>query len=205
MKPNYKFISFFYDLIDVFYFNRKNHSPRTVLLAAVPDAPCRVLDLCAGTCGNSILLAKNKPQSVITALDQSSDMLKVAEKKFQESGIQNIEISVSDACNTNLPDGTFDVIIISLVLHEIDGNTRNAIITEASRILKNNGRLLVIEWEQPLSFFQRLIFYPIKLMEPKGFMDFLRLDLSSYFSNCGFMVLEKRPCDYTRVYTLAKK
>jgi ubiquinone/menaquinone biosynthesis C-methylase UbiE len=41
-------------------------------------------------------------------------MLKIAEKKFQKQDIQNIEIFVADACNTVLPDNSFDIIILSL-------------------------------------------------------------------------------------------
>lgn len=82
MKPNYKILSAVYDLLDILYFNHNDKSPRTAILNAIPDTPIHVLDVCAGTCSNSILIAENRPQSKITVLDLSTEMLRIAEKKF---------------------------------------------------------------------------------------------------------------------------
>jgi len=202
MKPNYKFLSFFYDLLDVFYFNRKKYSPRTALIEMLPDKPIRVLDVCAGTCSNSILIARNKPQASITALDLSAEMLKIAEKKFQKLDIKNIETAITDAQNTGLPDNSFDIILLSLILHEISEDLRRGILNEAKRLLNENGKIVIIEWEQPKSLFQKLVFFPIKLLEPKGFKEFLKMDLAAYFQELGFDVLGKQSSDYTRIITL---
>jgi demethylmenaquinone methyltransferase/2-methoxy-6-polyprenyl-1,4-benzoquinol methylase len=200
--PNYKSISFFYDLIDVFYFNHKSRSPRTALLSAIQDKPVRVLDVCAGTCSNSIMIAENKPQTKITALDLSVDMLKIAENKFCKRGLDNIEVFVGNACDSGLPDESFDVILVSLVLHEIDEDMRNGILLEAKRLLCSNGQIIIIEWEQPANIFQRSMFALIKLLEPKGFKEFLSRDLTGYFTEMGFAVVETMSCDYTKLIKL---
>jgi len=203
MKPNYTALSFVYDLIDVIYFNRKNRSPRTALIDIIPDTPVRILDVCAGTCSNSILIAENKPQAKITALDLSADMLKIAEKKFCKKNIRNIEISVTDACNSGFPNNSFDIILISLVLHEINEDLRKSILSEVKRLLTSNGRVIIIEWKQPVRLFQRIMFTPIKLLEPRGFKKFLQQDLTSYFKQKGFSINENRNCDYTQVIVLS--
>ena len=205
MKANYKILSFFYDLIDVLYFNRKRHSPRTALLSFIPDTPVRVLDVCAGTGSNSLVIAKNNTKAKITALDLSVDMLKIAEKKFQKKNIKNIETKIANARKTGFDDNTFDVILLSLVLHEIDNDLRQAIISEAKRILRHDGRIIVIEWEQPVKRFQRFMFSFIKSMEPNGFKDFLNTDLTDYFRTIGLNIVEKRSCDYTQVFALSKQ
>ena len=205
MKANYKILSFFYDLIDVLYFNRKRHSPRTALLSFIPDTPVRVLDVCAGTGSNSLVIAKNNTKAKITALDLSVDMLKIAEKKFQKENIKNVETKIADARKTGFDDNTFDVILLSLVLHEIDNDLRQAIISEAKRILRHDGRIIVIEWEQPEKRFQRFMFSFIKSMEPNGFKDFLNTDLTDYFRTIGLNIVEKRSCDYTQVFALSKQ
>jgi ubiquinone/menaquinone biosynthesis C-methylase UbiE len=92
MAGKYDFISFFYDLLDVFYFNREKHSPRTALLSFIPDLPFCVLDVCAGTGANSLVIAKNRKQAKITAFDMSADMLKIADKKCQKAQINNVEL-----------------------------------------------------------------------------------------------------------------
>ena len=205
MKAQYKILSLFYDLIDVLYFNRKKYSPRTALINLIPDKPVSILDICAGTGSNSLIIAKSKPEAKITALDLSDDMLKIAAKKFRKANINNIVTVIADAGNTNFSDNSFDIILISLVLHEINEELRKSILREARRLLNNSGRVIVIEWEQPKKLFQRFMFSPIKSMEPKGFKEFLLTDLSLYLKESGFIVIEKRSCDYTQILTSIKK
>jgi demethylmenaquinone methyltransferase/2-methoxy-6-polyprenyl-1,4-benzoquinol methylase len=204
MKPNYKFVSAVYDLLDVMYFNRNDKSPRTAMLNAVPDTPIRVLDICAGTCSNSILIARKRKNAKIIALDLSVDMLKIARNKIRQKGLRNIKTFVADACNTGLPDSSFDVILLSLVLHEIGEDMRVAMLNEARRLLNDNGRIIVIEWAQPTNIIQMILFAPIKSLEPKGFKEFLRRDLSVYFKKMGLDVTDTVACDYTKVIRLAK-
>jgi len=204
MKANYKFLSFLYDLIDVLYFNRKKHSPRTALLKIIPDESVRVLDVCTGTGSNSLVIAKNKAGAKITALDLSADMLKIADKKFNKANVGNIKTVDADACDTGFVNNSFDIILLSLVLHEIEENLRQAMLNEAKRVLNDNGRIIIIEWEQPKKLFQRMMFSLIKAMEPKGFKEFLYSDLTAYFQSFGLTIADKQSCDYSQVLTLLK-
>ncbi|MCL2150569.1 MAG: class I SAM-dependent methyltransferase [Dehalococcoidia bacterium] len=204
MKIQYKLFAFLYDLIDVLYFNRELYSPRTALLALIPDAPVNVLDACAGTGSNCLLIARHKPEAQVTALDLSADMLKRASKKFHQAGIVGIQTIVADAGNTGFADNSFDVILLSLVLHETGCDIRKTIINEARRIVSGDGRIIVIEWKQPQKPFQRFMFWFIKQMEPEGFKNFLKMDLPAYFNTFGLSLIEKRSCDYTHVFALTK-
>ena len=199
---NYNNRSTIYDLLDVIYFNRKDSSPRTALVDAIPVKRVTVLDICAGTCSNSILIAENKPNTMVTALDLSADMLKIAKKKIHQRGIKNIELVIADASNSGLPAHSFDIIIVSLVLHEINENLQSTILQEVKRLLSPNGKVIIIEWAQPEKILQCLKFTLIKLTEPRGFKSFLRKDLTTCFENAGFGILEKRECDYTAMYCL---
>jgi len=196
---------FSYDLLDFLFFHHEKSSPRTALLRFIPDKPLCLLDICAGTGSNSLLIATRKPKTRVTALDLSVDMLKIACKKFQKANVKNVEIKIDDACNTDFADNMFDVILLSLVLHEIDEGMRKVIINEVKRILRSDGRIIIIEWAQPTTFFQRLMFSLIKSMEPKGFKVFLHTNLSEYFHTFDLMVLEKQNCNYSQVFVLAKQ
>ncbi|MCL1832631.1 MAG: methyltransferase domain-containing protein [Oscillospiraceae bacterium] len=202
--PNYEVISNFYDLLDTVYFKRKEHSPRTAMLNMIPDKPIRVLDICAGTCSNSVLIAQNKKQAKVTALDSSAKMLDTAKTKFSQHNISNIETIVADVRYSGFPPQSFDVIIVSLILHEVSESMRKVILSESKRLLNDNGNIIVIEWEQPVSLRQKFLFALIKLIEPRGFRDFLKLNLTAYFEQAGFKVIETRNCDYTKVYRLSK-
>ena len=109
----YKTSSNIYDLLDVLYFNRKQHSPRTALISLIPDTPVRVLDVCAGTGSNSLSIARHKTGARITALDRSADMLRIAGNKILKANIGNIETIIADACSTGFDDETFDVVMLS--------------------------------------------------------------------------------------------
>jgi len=196
---HYEYTSSVYDIMDVLFFRNKEQSPRTTLLYSIPNEPIRVLDLCAGTCTNSILIAENKPLVKITALDLSAKMLKVASDKIRKKGSKNIEMVVGDATKTGYPDKSFDVVILSLVLHEMNEFTRRLILNEAKRVLTDDGRLFIIEWEQPKKIFRRVMFRLIKLGEPRGFEQFLEMDLAGYLQGLGFNVTETIYCDYTIV------
>ena len=203
---NYKYTSSVYDIMDVMLFRNIEQSPRTALLDAIPDEPVRVLDLCAGTCTNSILVAENKPKAKITAVDLSADMLRVASEKVQNKGIQNIEMVVADATRTGYDNDSFDIIILSLVLHEMDGSLQRAIIIEAKRLLSDNGKMIVIEWFQPEKISKRFMFaLLVKPFEPKGFKEFLKKNMVTYFEGFGFTVIDENNCDYTKVYHLKQK
>jgi ubiquinone/menaquinone biosynthesis C-methylase UbiE len=201
----YNFFSFFYDLIDIFYFNRKKYSPRTALLELISNVPMRVLDVCAGTGTNSLVIAKNKTNAKLFALDLSAGMLKIADKKYRKAHVENVETLIADACNMSFLDSTFDAVLISLVLHEIRKDMQKALLTEAKRVLSNDGQIIVVEWAQPKRRFQRIMFSLIKALEPQGFKDFLRMDINAYFHTFGLKVIEKRNCDYTQIFVLSKK
>jgi demethylmenaquinone methyltransferase/2-methoxy-6-polyprenyl-1,4-benzoquinol methylase len=75
---------------------------------------------------------------------------------------------------------------------------------EAKRLLKPEGKLLIIEWEEPKSFLKKILFFPIRKLEPKGFEQFLRVDMKSYFGRFGLVISEMEHCDYSKVLLLKK-
>jgi ubiquinone/menaquinone biosynthesis C-methylase UbiE len=152
-----------------------------------------------------LLLQKNKVKARLTVLDLSVDMLKIANKKCRKARVENVETLIADACNTSLLGTSFDVVLISLVLHEIEKDMQKAIFAEAKRVLSDDGQIIVVEWAQPKKRFHRLMFSFIKALEPQTFKDFLRVDLGAYFYTFGLKVLEKRSCDYTQVFVLSKQ
>lgn len=205
MSIQYHIISKFYDLIDVFYFNRKKTSPRQVMLDFISEENIKILDICIGTGTNSIIISEKRPNAEIVGIDLSEEMLTVAKQKIDKKGIRNIQTFVMDATNIKFDANSFDVILISLVLHEIDNKIRNKIIKEARRVLKSNGKIIIVEWDKPKKLIQKLIFLSIKMFEPKGFKQFLQLNLKDYFEKFSLNVISERKCDYSRIIEITKK
>ena len=99
-----------------------------------------ILDLCCGTGDQLKFLSKNGFKN-LHCLDLSDSMLKIARK-----GNCPIKIYTEDATKTGLKTGSFNVIIISLAIHEKDRNTQETMVNEAHRIMKKNGLLLIVDF-----------------------------------------------------------
>ncbi|BCN30749.1 class I SAM-dependent methyltransferase [Anaeromicropila herbilytica] len=200
----YKGMSNIYDLLDVIYFRNKNRSPRTLVNSYINQPNAKILDICTGTASNAIAVASKNSDARIIGIDISKEMLQIADKKIKIQGLNNIKLYNMDATETKFKDNTFDVILISLVLHEISEELAEKILLEAKRILKPDGKLLIIEWEEPQSLLNKTLFFPIRKLEPKGFEQFLKLDMKSYFERFGFKISRMNHADYTKVLCLKK-
>ena len=204
----YRIISSTYDLMDKVFFGDGDSNPRNVLSDMIADEKCRVLDLCCGTAANGLSVAVNRPQAAVIGVDRSKPMLRKARQKAADLHIDNIKLLCRDASSTGLPDGSFDYITIGLVLHECDPAVCEAILSEAYRLLKKNGRLIVLDWDRPLSLGEKLIFSPLYVTEsigtPKYFKDYYDSDKEAFFAEYGFEAEENISCKYTFVMKLKK-
>lgn len=198
----YKGLSKMYDLLDVLYFKNEERSPRKAVYNFIESNDISILDICTGTATNAIYIATHKKETQVVGIDISKEMLSIAGMKARKYGVQNLKLHEMNATKTSFKDKTFDVVLISLVLHEISGELAEKILLEAKRVLKSGGKILVVEWEEPKSFMKKLQFYPIKKCEPKGFNKFLNLDLEEYFIKFGLETKDFHHCDFSKVYHL---
>jgi release factor glutamine methyltransferase len=82
-----------------------------VALEKIPrDQPARVLDLGTGTGAIAIAIAKHRPLTQVTAVDQSAAALAVAEENANYLGARNVKFAPSDWFSA-LSGQTFDVIV----------------------------------------------------------------------------------------------
>lgn len=200
----YQGTSKIYDLLDIIYFKNNEHNPRRALLDFINKQDVKILDICTGTAANAIIIGMNNKNARITGIDKSPDMLRIADAKVKLNELTNIDLLRMDATRTAFDDSSFDVIIISLVLHEVSSELARKIITEAKRVLKPEGKLLILEWEEPQSIYKRLKFYLIRKMEPVGFERFLKMDMENYFKEFGLKITGLIHCDYSKVLCLCK-
>ena len=202
MAVSYKFISKIYRSIDFFYF--KKNSPRLILLDKIPNGDYRILEIAIGTSENSIILAKNKPDLKIIGIDLSDEMLKIAKNRIMNENIKNIELYKMNALDIQFETNSIDFIIISLLFHEIPEEMANKILAECKKVLKKDGKIIIIEWEFPKKFFQKLLFLLIKLFEPKEFKNFMKKDLKLYFNKNGLGIKNIDYGNYSKVIELEK-
>jgi demethylmenaquinone methyltransferase/2-methoxy-6-polyprenyl-1,4-benzoquinol methylase len=113
----------------------------------------KILDLCCGTGDLSIGLAKlASPDSQITGLDFSSEMMDVAKARAKKLGCK-VEFVLGDAAKMPFTDAFFDCIGNSFGFRNLTYQNQNAKkhVSEILRVLKPGGRLLIAESSQPKS------------------------------------------------------
>lgn len=199
----YKLTAGAYDLLDFVYFRNPEKSPRKAVVSCIGEKES-VLDICCGTGANAIKIAKERPDAKVVGADISKEMLAVAKEKRRKAGAPNLKFYHMDATKTEFKDACFDKISMALVLHEMPEELAGRVICELKRLLKDNGELIITEWEPSKIRWQKLLFLPIHLMEPKSYRILLKKDLNAYFKTFGLEIVETKYCDYTKVLRIRK-
>jgi len=133
---------------------------RQAALTCLKDNPGRILDLCCGTGDLSITIARLAQYTPeITGADYSRPMLEIAASKASSSGGGNIRFINADVARLPFPDGRFDCIAISFAFRNLTYNNpmTGDYINEILRVLKPDGRFIIIESSQPKSPFVRFL------------------------------------------------
>src|SRR5215475_7812734 len=111
--------------------------------AALAERPFRsLLDLGTGTGRMLELFGPDIERGL--GIDLSLDMLLIARSHLEREGLRHCSVRQGDIYSLSLPRDSFDVVIVHQVLHFLDDGARA--IREAARVLRPQGRLLVIDF-----------------------------------------------------------
>ena len=111
--------------------------------AVLADRPFRsLLDLGTGTGRMLELLGPELERGL--GIDLSLDMLALARARLDRAGLRQCSVRQGDIYDLALPRDSFDVVIVHQVLHYLDDGAHA--IREAARVLRPQGRLLVIDF-----------------------------------------------------------
>ena len=106
-----------------------------------------VLDVGCGT--GTYLDLYQQAGCEVFGIDSSPAMLQVARQKLGDRAT----LELGDASQMPYSEGTFDLVIVTLVFHEMPNPTRSTVISESKRVLKENGRMLIIDYHPgPIHF-----------------------------------------------------
>ncbi|SDJ76073.1 class I SAM-dependent methyltransferase [Sediminibacillus albus] len=105
----------------------------------------KVIDLGAGNGYLTLPIAKATKDRVL-AVDIQQEMLEILADRAAEQGLENVDRMPSGIDYLNFPDGSFQRGVASFVLYEVD--ELGKAITEIHRVISEDGRLLIVEWEK---------------------------------------------------------
>jgi len=161
-----------------------------------------ILDVATGT-GSLAIELSNSAEKVV-GIDLSSKMLDIAEKKRRNDNLTFLQM---DACRMKFDDEEFDLVTISLGLHDMPLEIRTLVLEEVKRVLKKDGKLFILEYDLPKNnLLGSLSSHLINIYESKYYLDFIKSDFDIYLNTFGFK-MEKNTnylFKYLRLITLSK-
>lgn len=104
-----------------------------------------VLDVGCGT-GTLTIAAKTKagPEGRVDGIDAAPEMIAVARRKAGKRGA-GVDFQAALIEEIPFPDGAFDAVLSSLMLHHLPEDVKRAGFGEIRRVLKPGGRFLAID------------------------------------------------------------
>jgi len=105
-----------------------------------PTKGMNILDVGCGTGSHLELYQRYKCN--LFGIDLSPSMLNVARERLGDSA----QLDLGDANEMPYEDDKFDLVISMLSLHEMSPDTRSEVLNEIKRVLKSDGRLLLIDF-----------------------------------------------------------
>jgi cyclopropane fatty-acyl-phospholipid synthase-like methyltransferase len=126
--------------------------PKTPSLQRSLEEGISILDLGCGGGHALVEFARKYPKVRCTGIDVEPNSIRMAERLVRSSGLQDrVQVRLADGGGV-LPDdlvGTFDLVTMFLVLHEIRPDLKSGVIGQCSRVLRPGGRLVVFDERFP--------------------------------------------------------
>ncbi len=195
----YNRIGSYYDLFDLIFSLGRRGNPRQGLVEHLPARPLQILDLCVGTAATSLMVARARPDSMVTGIDLSEGMLARARQKINRAGLRNLTVQAMDAGRTSFDAGVFDAVMSSFALHEMGPVLQERILREAQRVLRPEGKLYLIDFGMQADWRTRWFLAVWGIAEPRGFADYVRLDWRRWLAGMGLRAVEIIPYSFSNL------
>ncbi len=160
---NFDRLTAFYDPL-IRWALRENTFKRRLIEQAGIRPGQRVLDLGCGTATLTMLVKRSQPASDVTGLDGDPNILKIAEVKIAQSGL---DIRLDRGVSFDLPyaSESFDRVLSSLMLHHLTRANRVRTLLEVLRVLRPDGALHIANWGKPQNGWMRAAFYLVQNLD----------------------------------------
>jgi len=130
---------------------------RRELLAQMGDlSNKRILDVGSGTGTMSVMIKQAYPAADMVGLDGDPQILEIARSKARNLGIE-IQFDQGMSFELPYPDGSFDVVLTTVMLHHLGRDDKQRTAQEMYRVLRPGGQLFGADFVEPRSSFGKAI------------------------------------------------
>jgi ubiquinone/menaquinone biosynthesis C-methylase UbiE len=137
----YNRIASIYDLFGILMESKARQ--QALEFAAIQDGE-KVIEVALGTGLNFIEVLKRNPNGRVDGIDISTKMLDRARRRIFKTGQNNFTLHLCDCRHLPFKDGTFNVLMSQYLLDILPVEDFIPILLEFKRILKNKGRLVLV-------------------------------------------------------------
>ncbi len=202
----YDIFAHFYDLFINLHSGRHRDETRTFLVDSAQidnSSQTRILDICCGTGSVILAFAERYPDVMTTGYDFSVGMLRRAKQKDAAGRVMLVQ---GDAARLSYIDDCFDVVCCSHALYELKDRVRTDALMEMNRVVKPDGRVVIMEHEVPRNPVVKLLFHVrMLMMGSSDSREFLKQDLSPYKKIFTDIELSHTPSGKSKLITCRKK
>ena len=160
----------------------------------------RILDIGCGTATLTILIKKAHPDAEVIGLDGDPNILELARSKICREGL---DITLVEGMSFKLPypDGSFDRVVSSLMIHHLTSENKIRTFNEIFRVLKPGGELHAADFGKPQNASMYLLSLIFRLFEETS--ENIKGLLPKMFNDAGFEETEEKERYMTITGTLS--
>jgi ubiquinone/menaquinone biosynthesis C-methylase UbiE len=150
--------AFIYDVVEpILMLGKSNQYDRHIVSLLKLSSAQRVLDLGCGTGVLTRMIANRlnaEAGGISLGIDASSKMINVARKKREN---ETCRFEVAAAENLPFENSSFDAVVSSLFFHHVPLDLKEKSLSEAFRVLRPQGRLVIADMHTPTTWMGALV------------------------------------------------
>lgn len=159
---------------------------RAIELANIKDGQS-ILEVAVGTGLAFYEIVKRNPNGMNTGIDLSKGMLERAKKRVSQLSAENYSLDIGSAFNLNIKDESIDTLVNNYMFDLIPFQDMDKILMEFKRVLKNDGKLILVNMSEGERFGSKLYDF-IYNISPKTMGGCRGVKLAEKLQQQGFKV-----------------